>query len=978
MKKHKQSNSRLATRTRWMYMGISICTVTILLIIVGFIADGIANDASRRIARQYSIEAAGNFQAHINPHLTLMTQLAHSTTIARWMADDNNEVLRQLAFEEVIGFASQVPTSRFILAAYDTLQIYDFLPGSAEWLTVDSFVSLGQIPGGEEAQWFFDTRDGDLVFNLNIQREMAVQDLDPGTLQMWANQRVYYQGRFVGVIAIGFPFSYIFEPTFGSFDIGEMRGYIIDQYGGVRVDSAELLDTFADGLPTFPDIPEALNNPNLATHVEMHLLQRIDGIYQLSAYTFEAVPLSQGAYSFASIAPITGTDWSIIVLSYQQDIFNFDYLSLVWGIIAVLILSIIAGSIMIQQIVIQPLLRLTQSAATIGNTGELNLFGMDRQDEIGDLARTIHQAQEELKDLHIAEEKAKAKNEFLARISHEIRTPISAVLGISEIGLQTPGITKNAEESFSKIYSSGKLLLGLVNDILDFSKLEGGKMTVAEDKYNTPSLISNAVNLQFSSGSNIKFNMNIDENLPTALIGDALRIEQIIINILSNAFKYTNEGSVGLTLCSKPINADEIMLVIIIEDTGLGMTKEQIAVIFNDYTRFHEQEKSTISGTGLGMPIVANLLEIMNATIDIQSKVGVGTTVTISIPQKIGSSKVLGAEIVKKLQSFEVPTDKIIKRRTFEPMPYGKVLVVDDIETNLYVAKGLLAVYSIHVETCKSGYEAIDKIQHGNSYDIVFMDHMMPGIDGIETMKQLRRMGYSAPIIILTANALAGQENMYIKRGFDGFLSKPIMTDKLNFLLMKHIKDKQTPETIEAAKNAVEIEYIEDYRDSAYVLGKLRSDFVKNHQYFMRDLMTALDTGDIETAHINAHTLKGLAALIHEPVLSKLAEDIENLLSENLPIEDKLSPIENELNRVIESIGRVDSKGKYMEFDKFKAIALLDELRPLLESRKAESLNLLEAFRTIPEAGILVKQLENFNFKAALTSMNTLKAMLEE
>jgi len=990
----RQSNSRLAARTRWMYLSISMVTLIIIMIIAAFIANGIASDASQRIARQYSIEAAGNFQAHINPHLTLMLQLARSTTIARWLADDTNTELKNRAFEEVIGYASYMPTSRFMLTAYDTLNIYDFLPSSANWLTQEDFVSLGVLVPGQEAQWFFNTRDDELFFNLNIQREMAVQGLDPGTLQMWANQRVYYQGRFVGVVAIGFPFRYIFDPTFGSFAVGEMRGYIIDRYGGVRVDSAELLDVFDDGLPTFPVVPETLGNPNLSKHIARHLAQRIDGIYQLGAYTFEAIRLGTGEYSHASIAPITGTDWSVVVLSYQSGIFDFQYTPLIFVVVAVMILSLSAGSVMFRRIVIVPLLNLTQSAASVDITNETKLYGMDRPDEIGDLARTIHQAQEELKNLHIVEEKNKAKSEFLARMSHEIRTPISAVLGIAEIGLQTPNIPQSVEDSFSKIYSSGKLLLGIINDILDFSKIEGGKMTIVQERYEVAGLITNAANLHYAylDDKDIKFHLNVDEKLPTALIGDAFRIEQIIINILSNAFKYTDSGSVTLSLQCRPhpANAGYITLEISITDTGLGMSKEQIAVLFDDYTRFHEQEKSNVSGTGLGMSIVANLVRMLDAAINVESEVGNGTTVTIKIPQEKAAPGVLGSEMAAKLQQFELYSDKAKKRQKFIPdyMPYGKVLVVDDIQANLYVAQGLLAFYSLTVETCSCAREAIDKINQGDIYDIVFMDHMMPGINGPQAMKMLREMGYTHPIVVLTANALVGQEEEYIKSGFDGFLSKPIMTGKLDALLVKFVKGKQPPEVIEAAekenaarrKSGATPQSIGDFRDDVYVLGKLRADFHKSHKNTFRDITQALGSGDTETAHIMAHTLKGLAGMINENSLSHAAARLEHILAGGkTPSSEQLAVLERELSGVFESIGKSEAAvfPGHINFDKNKAKALFDKLYPLLQSHNSDSMNFLDELRVMPEMAVLVHLIDDFEFEQAVKTIDTLRKILD-
>jgi len=661
----------------------------------------------------------------------------------------------------------------------------------------------------------------------------------------------------------------------------------------------------------------------------------------------------------------------------------------------VLIGSLVIVNMIIRSMVIKPLLNLTKSAANVDIKAESQLFGMDRQDEIGDLSRTIFNAQEEIKQMHeehqkleIAEEKNKAKSEFLARMSHEIRTPISAVLGISEIGLQTPNIQPLVEQSFTKIYNSGKLLLGIINDILDFSKIEGGKMTIAHEEYEIASLINNAANLHYAyvGDKNIKFNLHVDENLPVFLVGDTLRIEQVIINILSNAFKYTDEGSVDLSLACKNTSENQTTLVISIKDTGLGMSQEQLKVIFDDYVRFHEREKSGVGGTGLGMSIVSNLIEMMDAKIEMESEVGKGTTVTISIPQEVTSPEVLGKDSAVRLQQYEVTLDQTAKKRRFTPdhMPYGSILVVDDIDANLYVAQGLLGFYGLNIETCTSGYDAVERVKGGKVYDIVFMDHMMPGISGPDAMLKMRELGYSHPIVILTANALAGQEAEYIEQGFDSFLSKPIMTDKLDSVLVKYVKDKQPPEVIEAAEKAGRektdsVVGVENFHDNIYVLGRLRADFVYNHSDSITNIKDAISRGDIETAHLLAHTLKGLSGLLRENALSAAAQALEMHLSKgNIPPEADFVNVTTELTKAIINIGEVEEKGiaQAKGLDREKMLHLLDELLTQLEQRRSESINLLKDLKAIPEAAILVSQVEKLDFRAATHSVNTLRAIL--
>lgn len=387
-----------------------------------------------------------------------------------------------------------------------------------------------------------------------------------------------------------------------------------------------------------------------------------------------------------------------------------------------------------------------------------------------------------------SEESNRAKSRFLARMSHEIRTPITAVMGITEIQLRSRTMPPHTEEAFTQIYNSSKTLLNIVNDILDFSKIESGKMPIVNGEYDVANLVGDAAQLHliYSERKSVSFKMRVDENLPAKLFGDALRIRQIINNLLTNAFKYTEHGEIILSLNFK--NG----LVFEIRDTGPGMTHEQLEEVGSDYIRFHERDKPFVGGTGLGLPIVYSLAKMMDAEVDFKSEAGVGTCVTVRVPQKVSGTEIIGAELAASLERFETKTWSVAKELEFEPepMPYGKVLVVDDVDTNLYVAEAMLASFELTVELCETAQEAIDKIKSGREYDVIFMDYMMPGIDGIEATNILRRMGYTSPIVALTANAVKGQAETFLNNGFSGFMSKPIDINLLNSYLVRFVKNR--------------------------------------------------------------------------------------------------------------------------------------------------------------------------------------------
>jgi len=545
------------------------------------------------------------------------------------------------------------------------------------------------------------------------------------------------------------------------------------------------------------------------------------------------------------------------------------------------------------------------------------------------------------------------------------------------------------EEAFSKIHNSAGVLLGVINDILDLSKIEAGKMEILKEEYEVASMISDVASLHmvYATDKNVKFYLSVDENLPAYLIGDILRIGQIINNLLSNAFKYTETGLVEMSLQGQKdeTREDYLTLVLSIRDTGVGMSPEQLESLYEDYTRFHESEVAS-SGTGLGMPIVYSLVQLMGAEIKLESEPDIGTKVVVRIPQKIASAEVLGKEQVLRLQHFQASARATSKRFKFtpEPMPYGKVLIVDDVNANLYVAKGLLAFYDLMVESCDNGYEAIERVKQGREYDLVLMDYMMPGINGIETMRFMRSLGYTKPIVALTANALIGQAEEFLRTGFDGFISKPIETDQLNTILIEHIRDKQPPEVINAAKEKkpVRQDDIGHYQSRDDLQKELRMDFARGQKDTFSTLKEALNAGDTETALRLAHNLKGLSGLIHETTLSNAAKEVEQTLrEEKKPDTGMLSTLEYELNRVLNGIGKPEAAvlpAGNKAFDKDKALALFDTLGLMLKSGNSKCQSLIDELRDIPETAVLIRQIEDFEFEAALPTMVTLRSILEE
>ena len=513
----------------------------------------------------------------------------------------------------------------------------------------------------------------------------------------------------------------------------------------------------------------------------------------------------------------------------------------------------------------------------------------------------------------------KAKSIFLSTMSHEIRTPMNAILGVSEIQLQNESLDPPIREAFVKIFASGDLLLNIINDILDLSKIEAGKLELLIGEYEIASLISDTaqLNMMRIGSKHIKFDLDIDENIPSHLMGDELRIKQVLNNLLSNAFKYTKEGNVKFSIQVKPaaygdsiyggISDDTVTLIFTVSDTGQGMTKEQIGMIFDVYSQFNKKANRSIEGTGLGMSITHNLISLMKGNITIESELGKGSSFTVRLPQGLCDSRVLGNEVARNLEQFHMRSKDFIEKVKMprDPMPYGSVLVVDDVDANIYVAKGLLSLYDIKIYSAKSGSSAIEKIKNGEKYDIIFMDHMMPEMDGIEATRHIRELGYTDPIIALSANAIAGQVDVFKRNGFDDFISKPIDLRHLNLLLNKYVRDKQPRAVIEEARKQAQQKKqkndssvtVQDESDSllkgAEIPGidvaKGIKRFDGNEQMYLdvlRAYAAGVNTmlGEIETVNeqtldsykIKVHGIKGTSYDIFAEQIAKEALELEN------------------------------------------------------------------------------------------------------
>jgi len=593
-----------------------------------------------------------------------------------------------------------------------------------------------------------------------------------------------------------------------------------------------------------------------------------------------------------------------------------------------------------------------------------------------------------------AENALKAKNNFLAKMSHEIRTPMNAIIGMSELALRTEKLT-TAKEHVLTIKQAGVNLLSIINDILDFSKIESGKMEIVPINYLFSSLVNDVISIirMRVIDSRLQFVVNIDSNIPNALFGDETRFRQVLLNVLSNAVKYTKEGFLSFSVSGKITEDNTVLLTIDIADSGIGIKQEDIEKLFGDFVQVDLVANKDVEGTGLGLAITKNLVKAMGGDISVHSEYGKGSIFTITLPQKISSPEPLAmvenpeeksvlvyeleqiyadsmirnidnlgvncvriknddelreklkakdysfifvtyvllqnvkkilselsskAQIVvlagfgnaiadKDLSTLVMPVYSIAIANILNGMsdifsysantnatvmfnaPNARILVVDDISTNLQVAEGLMQPYKMQVDLCLSGAGSIQAVKE-KRYDLVFMDHMMPEMDGIEATKCIRKLGgeyLSLPIIALTANAVSGVKEMFLTNGFNDFLSKPIDTVKLNAVLEKWLpkekreKAKKEIKTNEEINSNIEIDGV-DVKKGISMMGGSVKNYLQTLAVFHKDgiqkigeIKKCLETDNYPLYTTYVHALKSASANIGADEISETAKALE-------------------------------------------------------------------------------------------------------
>jgi len=959
----KIKRGRLASRFRNTDV-IFIAVILIITIVVsGIMVFSFVESASIDYVRFYTVESVDILQAHLSKELSLVQHMSQSADIVEWFSDEENTEKKEKAFNEMVLFADLLHSGRLNFATMSSLNEYSIERNTQ----IDTLAPVSVLSSDNpNDRWFFDTVGSFFDFTLNI-------DTSPeaNSSRLWINHKVVKDGKTVGVFCSALNYDEIFDDLFGHYDIKSVKGFVIDQRGIIKLDSTRAKsDLLSNNNEPANHILSITSDDALISTINKY--QRDPQVFS-GRTTPEVARLSEGDYRYLSIAPVPDTNWLIITFFNANALFDVTrILPPIVVVVLAFIVYAILNSVVIKRMLFKPLEEFTHSVSESDKNIEA-IYGADRNDEIGDLARETQETWKRLNENSVAlqeaaekaESASRSKSDFLANMSHEIRTPMNSIVGFSELAMDD-NIPFRTKEYLTKILENSEWLLQIINDILDISKIESGKMELESIPFDLGEIFASCriVILPKALEKGLKLYFYAEPSVGKGLYGDPLRLRQVIVNLLSNAVKFTNSGMVKIHAVITDKTDDDVTITFEVKDSGIGMTPEQVEVIFDPFSQAETGTTRKYGGSGLGLAITKNIIEMMGGSLHVESTLGVGSKFSFNIT----------------FPAYDIDTDtdndasmgyKEIKK----PMFSGEVLVFEDNVMNQQVISEHLSRVGLDTNIAKNGKVGLEIVKNRldnneKQFDLILMDIHMPVMDGLEAAAKIVALGVKTPIVAMTANVMANDREIYNEVGMKDIVGKPFKSQELWRCLLKFLE----PEALK-----IENVYKSEQADDKLRI-KLISHFVKNNRNRYIEIQNAIDTGDITKAHRLVHTLKSNAGQLNKTMLQNAAEAVEENLknNKNNATSKQLKLLELELNDAIaelEPLTQEDAAQNIsdVKMDISNIHRIFGVVEALLDDSNPECLSHVDELILIPGCEELIKQMEDFEFQEAFATLTKLK-----
>ncbi len=781
MRASKKSKLNHKVERNFQFINLALFTIISLIMIsvMTTVVGGITKKVSRDYAQLYATRTIGTLNTHLNREIALINKAVRSQPIVEWFKDEADEAKRELAYDEMINYIDVLYSSN----------LYFAIDGSQNEFSIDEEVPLDDFlpydvvsPDDYNDRWYYRCIDSEYDYVLNVDIDKLKQ-----RKLVWINHKVYSEdGDILGVFCSGLKFDQVIQELFENYDNNNVWGLVIDGNGVVQLDSSIEKDQEKLIFDNDRHISEYYDDPVFEELVGQYL-GSIDG-YFTRIEDPAVYELSKGDFSYVSIAPIDETDWSVVTFYNSGSLFQVkDLYPLLYIFLLALIVYLVVSAYISHRSIFRPFHQLMDSIAD--EEDDHPIFGLERKDEIGDLARTVHEMKDNLdmynkqlkKTASHARKANQAKSEFLANMSHEIRTPLNTVIGMSQIARKS-GEMEQIQDCINKIEYASNHLLGVINDILDMSKIEAGKLELSYSAFDLPKMVGRTAEVMdiLMKNKHQEFRLLLDDDLPQWVISDDKRLSQVIANLLSNAVKFTPEDGL-ITLSGGVVeeNADSCMIHITVTDTGIGITAEQQARLFKNFVQADNGISRKYGGTGLGLAISRNIIEMLGGTITLESEEGKGSVFRCTFP----------------VQKTEAPKEDLTLQASGYEDRHGdlsafRILLVEDVEINREIVIAMLGDTGLQIDCAENGKIAVDMVA-GDSvgYDLILMDLQMPEMDGYEATRKIRQITGTAelPIIAMTANVYSDDIRRCLEAGMNEHMGKPIEGERLMEVLYRYL-----------------------------------------------------------------------------------------------------------------------------------------------------------------------------------------------